>query len=379
MPRRADELLQEFGHSVNVPLETVQKLRYVSWLAESWMNHAHDPGDQIEIDRRQRLHLTLAADGFPGLLPILDAAAGSVVRGVYRIDYPLAVGSQFIVWMATEVSTGRRAIVKQCRFDYRYPVQYGRFEANRSREAIRREYDVLWMDRTGTLPRPLGLFVDVSPVPAAAASAVPSRDEVLVAEEYITGQTLTELALRVWPGLPTSERESMIARLAAEFIVFWEGLHAAGWFYSDLSADNILLERSGKLRMVDAGNAVPAADQVILSGFTPAFTAPRMFAAAIHHRSIPGTLATILPSFGKILHFALTGHEQYNGHLPDLGDLVLVGYSPHCRLVMELLAEVDDQQEKGGYAECDHELERGDWKSRQLVISRGRTSCPVCS
>ena len=113
------------------------------------------------------------------------------------------------------------------------------------------------------------------------------------------------------------------------------------------SADNLLVERAGRLRMVDAGNAVPVADQIILTGFTPAFTSPRIFAAATQGLTIPGTLASVLPSFGKVLHFALTGHEQFNGHLPNLDDPVLGDYSSHCRLVMEMLAEVDERPEKG--------------------------------
>jgi serine/threonine protein kinase len=311
------------------------------------VSDAQDLYTQIEQDRRHRLRLSLEASRLPGLLSLLDAAAGSVLGGHYRIDCPLAVGSQFIVWMAMEISTERPIILKQGRFDYRHPVRYGRGEVNRNREAIRREYEVLWADRSGTLPRPLVLLVADSPVPAAAASPVLARDEVFVAQEYIRGLTITELALRVWPIRPAPDRERAVARLAEELLTFWEVLHAAGWFYGDMSADNLLVERSGRLRMVDAGNAVPVADQIILTGFTPAFTSPRIFAAATQGLTIPGTLASILPSFGKVLHFALTGHEQFNGHLPNLDDPILGDYSSHCRLVMEMLAEVDERPEKG--------------------------------
>jgi serine/threonine protein kinase len=314
------------------------------------VNYYHDPSGRIEQDRRHRLRLALDSNRCPGLLPLLEAAEGAVVCGLYRVDHILAVGSQFIVWSAVELSSGRPAVLKQGRFDYRYPVQYGRADANRCREAIRREYEVLLEDRSGTLPHARGLLVGDSPVPAAAASPVLHRDEVFVIEEYIQGLTLTELALRAWADLPMREREIAAARLAFAFVTFWENLNAAGWFYGDLSPDNLLLERSGKLRMVDAGNAVPAADRVILTGFTPAFTAPRMYAAATQGRPVPGTLSSVLPSLGKLLHFALTGREQFNGHLPNLDDPSLEEYSPHCRLVLELLAGVDGRPEKGADA-----------------------------
>jgi serine/threonine protein kinase len=309
-----------------------------------------DPYAQIEQDRRHRLHLSLEASRYPGLLPLLDAAEGAVVRGHYRIEFPLAVGSQFIVWSALELSTGRPIILKQGRFDYRHPVRHGRADAERIRQVIRREYEVLWADQSGTLPRALALLVADSPVPAASSSPMLSRGEVFVAEEYIRGLTLTELALRVWPGRPASERESAVARLALEFLTFWEMLHAAGWFYGDMSADNLLVERAGRLRMVDAGNAIPSSDQVVLTGFTPAFTSRRIFAAATHGQSIPGTLASVLPSLAKVLHFALTGREQFNGHPPDLDDPALGDYSPHCRLVMEMLDATDERPEKSGDA-----------------------------
>jgi serine/threonine protein kinase len=296
------------------------------------------------------MRLALDASRCPGLLPLLEAAEGAVVCRIYRIDRALAVGSQFIVWATTELSSDKPAVLKQSRFDYRRPVQYGRADAIRRRKAIRREYDVLRADPTGTLPRPFALLVGDSPVPAASSSPVLARDEVMVAEEFIEGLTLTELALRVWPTLPVKRREVAVASLAAAAVVFWESLHKAGWFYADLSADNLLVEASGKLRMVDAGNAIPAADQVILTGFTPAFTAPRVFAAASRGQPIPGTLPSILPSLAKLLHFALTGREQFNGQLPNLAEPALESYSAHCRLVLDLLADVDGRPERGADA-----------------------------
>jgi serine/threonine protein kinase len=306
--------------------------------------------DEIEDDRRQRLRLSLEASDYPGLLPLLDEAAGSLLSEHYRIECPLAVGSQFIVWLGIEVATGRSLILKQARFDYRHPIRYGRADAEANRNVIRREYEVLEADRSGTLPRPLALLVADSPVPAARAAPALARNEVFVAEECIRGLTLTELALRVWPADPISAREHAVARLANEFVAFWEELHAAGWFYGDMSADNLLIERAGKLRMVDAGNVVPVAERIILTGFTPAFASPRIFAAASHGEPISSGLASVLPSLGKVLHFALTGREQLNGQAPALDDPALAHYSPHCRLVMELLADVDERPQKAADA-----------------------------
>jgi serine/threonine protein kinase len=301
---------------------------------------------QIEEDRRKRLRLWLDMEKCPDLLPLLDAAAGSTVDGRYRIDGLAAAGRQFFVWIATELSTGRSAILKQARFDYRRPVHYGRAEIERLRAAIRREYEVLWADRSGTLPRPLALLVTESPVPAAAVAPSLARNEVFVVEEHVRGLTLTELSLRVWPDRQPGEREAALSHLAADFVNFWEAMHSAGWYYGDVSGDNFLIEEAGRLRVVDGGSAIPAAKEVVLTGFTPAFTTPRIYARASVGQSLPGSLASILPLLGKILHFALTRREPINGHLPDLGEPVLQDYSPLCRLVVELLTEVDHRPEQ---------------------------------
>jgi serine/threonine protein kinase len=292
------------------------------------------------------MRLSFAAAGCADLLPLLDAAAGAVVGRAYRFDGLLAAGGQFFVWSATELATGRPAVLKQARFDYRHPIRYGQAEAARLREAVRRERDVLWADRSGMLPQPLALVVADSPVPAAVAAPALAKNEVFVAEEYVRGLTLSELALRVWPARPPAAREVIAARAAAAFISFWESLRAAGWHYGDLSADNLLIEASGKLRVVDGGSAVPAAAQVKLAGYSPAFTTPRLYAAATAGRAVPGSLGSVLPLLGKVLHFALTRREPFNGRLPDLDDPALAAYSPLARLALELLLDVDTRPER---------------------------------
>jgi serine/threonine protein kinase len=306
----------------------------------------HDPASQVEEDRRERLRLAFTGAGCSDLLPLLDAASGAIVGGAYRLDGLLAAGGQFFVWTATELATGRPAVLKQARFDYRHPIQYGQAEAARRREAVHRERDVLWADRSGTLPRPLAQLWGDSPVPAAAAAPALARNEVFVAEEYVHGLTLSELALRVWPACQPDVREAAAARIAAAFVAFWEGLHAAGWHYGDLSADNLLVEAPGKLRVVDGGSAVPAAAEVTLAGFTPAFTTPQLYAAATAGRPVPGSLGAVLPLLGKVLHFALTRREPFNGRLPDLDEPSLQEYSSLTRLVLELLLEVDSRPDR---------------------------------
>ena len=176
----------------------------------------------IEEDRRLRHRLALTATSSSDLLPLLDAAVGAVLGGQYHIDSLLAAGSQFFVWSATVKSTRRTVVLKHARFDYRHPVRYGRADIERLRAAVRREEEVLWADVSRTLPLALSLFTADSPVPAAAASPHLAKDELFVVEEYVRGLTVTELALRVWPGFPPAQREAKVARFASEFVTFWE-------------------------------------------------------------------------------------------------------------------------------------------------------------
>jgi hypothetical protein len=123
---------------------------------------------------------------------------------------------------------------------------------------------------------------------------------------------------------------------------FWECLRESGWYYGDLSSDNLLVDpKTGGLRVVDGGSAVSAADAVVLPGFTPAFTTPQFFAAVSNGRPVVGSVASVLPLLGKILHFALTGREPLNGQIPDLAEPALDRYSPLCRLVLEFLLDLD--------------------------------------
>ena len=65
-----------------------------------------------------------------------------------------------------------------------------------------------------------------------------------------------------------------------------EALWVAGWYYGDVSAGNLMLEEGGRLRVVDGGSAVPAAAEVFPTGYTPAFTTPRLFAALSQGRPV---------------------------------------------------------------------------------------------
>jgi hypothetical protein len=295
-----------------------------------------------DADRQLRLRLLLEAEGRPGLFPLLVEAAGAVLAGRFRLDELLAVGRQSYLFAATDLSLGGSVVVKQPALDYRNPLHYHRASVSRLRQALRTEYRVLEACGTGHLPRPVALLTEPAAVPAAAASPVLAAGEVFLVEEFIPGPTLTEAALTAWPALPAGEREAAARRLAGEFVDFWEALRGAGWHYGDVSAENLLLEEGGgRLRVVDAGSAVPAGAEVAGVGFTPGYTTPQLFAALACGLPVPGTLAAVGPPLAKVVHFALTRREPLNGALPDLDDPALDSYSPACRRALAALLDLD--------------------------------------
>jgi serine/threonine protein kinase len=258
----------------------------------------------------------------------------------------LAVGRQSFVFAATDRDSGQGVVVKQPAFDYRKPLLYSRAAIHQARESLAREHDVLSACTTGHLPRPIALLTDRSPIPSAQESTVLRSEERFLVEERIDGQTLTRLALQDWPTLDPKLREVAARRIAREFLAFWESLRQNGWHYGDLGSDNLIVESAGGLRVVDGGSAVPAGERVILTGYTPAFTTPRLYEVLAHGRPVAGDLSTMLPALAKLLHFALTRKEPLNGAFPDLDSPALEAYSPGLRSTLAALLGLDTSPEQ---------------------------------
>jgi hypothetical protein len=91
---------------------------------------------------------------------------------------------------------------------------------------------------------------------------------------------------------------------------------------------------------------VPAGERVILTGYTPAFTTPRLYEVLAHGRPVAGDLSTMLPALAKLLHFALTRKEPLNGAFPDLESPALEVYSPALRPTLAALLGLDASPEQ---------------------------------
>jgi hypothetical protein len=299
----------------------------------------------METASTNNLRLRLEADGKPGLYELYAGAAGAVIGGRFRLDRPFAAGRQALLYEATEIETGRAVLVKQVAFDYRRPIQYSRAAAAGLRHALWLEYQALAACQTGHLPAPLALLTTASPVPAAAGSNVLGQNEVFLVEERIDALTLDAHAATVLPGLPPARREQAARLVAREVLSFWSALARAGYHYSDLNAQNILIEKgTGRVRLVDAACVVPVADRIVVREFTPAFLTPQLHAALTSGTPVPASLAVVLPVLAKILYFILTGKTPFNGALPDWNAPEISPYSPALRTALRCMANVDGDE-----------------------------------
>lgn len=299
-----------------------------------------------QFDARYRARLRLEAEGHPDLLQLIEDAIGTVLINRFRIESLLAVGRQSFVFSAVDILSDRKLVVKQSAFDYRKPLLYDSILVTKARESLKIEHKALASCTTGHLPQPVELVTSHSIIPAAEESSLLVADEVFLVQEYIHGVTITELALKIWPSLRPANREYYAQEIVRSFIEFWTALQSRGWVYGDINTDNLIIEeKSGRLRVVDAGSAVPSSDEVTLPGWTPAFTTPNLYDALARGKPVPGGLATVLPPLAKVIHFCLTKREQFNGMLPDLDDQILGQYSPRCKASLSAMLLLDEKPE----------------------------------
>jgi hypothetical protein len=297
------------------------------------------------METQNHLRLKLEADSKPGLYELYAAASGAVLGGRFRLIAPFAAGQQALLYEAVDSETSQLVLIKQVAFDYRRPIQYSRAEAASRRHALWMEYQALGACQTGHLPAPVALLTTTSPVPAAAGSNVLGTNEVFLVEERIDALTLDAYAATVLPDLGAEQRERFARTVAREYLTFWSGLARAGYHYSDLNAQNVLIEnRTGRVRLVDAACVVPVAPQIVVREFTPAFLTPLLHATLTAGKTVPASLAIVLPVLAKVLHFILTGKVPFNGAMPDWTAPELDPYSLALRTALRCMANVDGDE-----------------------------------
>jgi hypothetical protein len=214
--------------------------------------------------------------------------ASAVLADRYRLEGPVARGGVGEVWRATDLVLGRPVAVKLLRAEYtQHPEVLARFRAE-ARHA-------------GSVSHPgIAQVYDYGEDDAAVSP--------YLVMELVDGPSLARV-LAAGPLAPARAMD-VLAQAAAGL----QAAHAAGLVHRDVKPGNLLVGRSGQVKITDFGIAhaawsAPITQTGALVG-TPAYLAPERVTGG------PATPASDLYSLGVVGYQCLTGAVPFDGAPP---------------------------------------------------------------
>ncbi len=208
--------------------------------------------------------------------------------GNYELIAPLASGGMGGVYLAAHVETGDRVALK---------VLDPRFADHA--EVVRRLFGEHAVSQRAQHP---GL-VDIR------AAARNLDDIPYLVMEYLEGETLADIAFELEPLALTA-----VITWGAQAAAAIAALHAVGVVHCDVKPENMLVLRSGAVKVLDFGVSrfvdEPPPDDHGIAG-TPAYMAPEQW------RGEPGVACDVY-ALGCTLFELITGDVPFAGSLPEL-------------------------------------------------------------
>src|SRR5262245_16997786 len=128
-----------------------------------------------------------------------------------------------------------------------------------------------------------------------------SDGQVFLSMEYVDGEDLAASLRRI--GRPPEERALEIARQLCAAVA---AAHERGIVHRDLKPANVMLDGSGRVRVMDFGIATAGHDATSRAG-TPAYMAPEQRAG------LPATAQSDIYSLGLVLYELFTGRSAMTG------------------------------------------------------------------
>ncbi len=214
---------------------------------------------------------------------------GDILNGTYQVERPLGMGGQARVWQARHLRLPRRFAIKECPLAGADPR-----EQNERRVLFERERDIL-----AALSHP-------------GHAAIPKisdfweePEQLFLVMDLVEGETLIELLAR--RGRVTMPEAINWGRQICEVLTY---LH--NWMppiiYRDLSPDNVILDRSGQLHLIDFGIArtfKPGQPQNTASLGKVGYASPEHLEGGKAQTDVRSDIYTV----GALLYHLLTGQE----------------------------------------------------------------------
>ncbi|HVM26459.1 MAG TPA: Stk1 family PASTA domain-containing Ser/Thr kinase [Mycobacteriales bacterium] len=215
---------------------------------------------------------------------------GRVLGGRYELGERVGRGGMAEVHRGTDVRLGRDVAVKVLREDLaRDPSFQGRFR----REA----------QAAASLNAPSIVSVYDTGEDASAGTPVP-----YIVMEYVEGRTLRDVLLEEGRLLPQRALE-----IAADVCAALEVAHRAGIVHRDIKPGNVMLTRTGEVKVMDFGIARAAADTSVTMTQTAAVIGTAAYLSPEQARGEHVDQRSDLYSTGCLLYELVTGAPPFTG------------------------------------------------------------------
>ncbi len=241
--------------------------------------------------------------------------AATLVRGQYEITREIGVGGMGRVYEGTDRSLGRRVAIKKMRDELRAdPRERARFVSEAKTVAALHHPNI----------------VDIYAI-------AEEGEDVYLVFEFVDGKTVHDLVQE--SGRLEPEQAVKIARAAADALDF---AHSRGIIHRDMKPSNVMLDSSGRVKVMDFGIARAAKDALTRYSMTntvvgtPPYMAPEQEQGQVRRES---------DAYG----LAVCAYEMLTGKLPFAGvgggmllNKINMSFAPPARMVPGLPPALDE-------------------------------------